>query len=134
VIFLFAAAGGQPVCAVEPTLEELVTAGRYAEVPAPKKDEARAHAMWAFAQYHLAPGRAVAKAAEFADKNGDDLGTFVLMLCHRSGVGILRDRAAVLALNFDLRTKLEKKVTPTPLELYMLSRCQEGDRMGRTVN
>src|SRR5262249_13169847 len=112
----------------------LLVAGRYAEVPAAREGDAHGQAAWAFARYHLAPNKAVATAARQAHESGDDLGTFVLMLCQRTGAGLRRDRAGVTRLNFRLRTKLEKKEAPSPLELYMLSQCHGGDEDGRTRN
>jgi TPR repeat protein len=114
-----------------PTIDQLLMSGRYSEIPTPADKDPHAQAVWAFAQYHLAPSRAVAQAAQAAHREGDDLGTFVLMLCQRTGTGLLRDQAEANKLNFDLRTKLEKKPQLTPVELYLLSRCQPGDQAGR---
>src|SRR5262249_19006002 len=112
-------------------LDDLLSSGRYAEVPRPNEnDDAHAHAAWAFAQFYLRPSTSVAQNAKRAHEQGDDLGTFVLMQCHRSGVGLVRDRAEAVRLNFELRMKLEQKENPTPLEMYMLSQCEPGDARG----
>ena len=117
-----------------PTADALLTAGKYSQIPAPKKNDPHDHAVWAFAQYHLAPNREVARAAQFAHDKGDELGTFVWMMCQRTGAGVARDRADVTRLNFELRTKLEKREKLTPVELYMLSQCVPGDETGKTTN
>lgn len=115
----------------DPTLDELLIAGRYIEIPQPKPaDEPHAHAAWALAQFHLRPGVAPAEAAKLAHEADDDLGSFTFMLCHRTGVGVRREWRKATRLSFALRTKLEQKEDPTPLELYMLSQCQPGDENG----
>ncbi len=119
---------------LESKSDQFLVAGWYSQISTPRENVPHDHAVWAFAQYHLAPTKAVAKSAQLAHKNGDALGTFVLMLCQRTGSGLLRDRAEVARLNFDLRTKLEKLEMPSPLELYMLCQCQPGDEKGRTRN
>jgi TPR repeat protein len=125
-------AKAEPVPA--PTADQLLAAGKYSQIPAPKKNNPHDHAVWAFAQYHLAPNREVAKAAQFAHDKGDELGTFVWMMCHRTGVGVARDRSVVSRLNFELRTMLEKREKLTPVELYILGQCGPGDETGKTIN
>ncbi len=117
-----------------PNVDQLLHGGRYSQIPFPKEDDAHAHAAWAFAQYYLAPGKTVAKSAQLAHEKGDSLGSFVLMMCHRTGSGLRRNRGEVHRLNFDLRTKLEKLPKPSSLELYMLSQCGPGDETGKLRN
>ncbi len=102
--------------------------GRYAEIP-PGSDPP-GQAAWAFARYHLAPNRQVAEAAQQTHQAGVALGTFVLLLCHRSGVGVLHDEATADRLNYRLRTHLEQLEKPSTLELYMHSHCLAGDERG----
>jgi TPR repeat protein len=116
------------------SVDQLVGIGRYSQIPTPKDNDSHGHAVWAFARYHLAPTKAVVGSAQAAHKQGEDLGTFVLMLCHRTGSGVVRDRALAQRLNFELRTKLERKKDPSPLDLYMLSQCHSADATGRTTN
>lgn len=116
------------------TVDQLLATGQYSQIPVPKNNDPHGQAVWAFAQYHLAPRKAVAQAALSAHEKGDDLGTLVLLLCHRTGSGLLRDRATMHRLNFELRSKLEKKKDHSPVELYMIGQCQPGDETGRTTN
>lgn len=119
--------------ASEPTGDQLLVAGRYSQIPAPKENDPHGHAVWAFAQYHLAPSKAVATSARLAHDKGDALGTLVLLLCQRTGSGLSRDQAEAHRLNYQLRTKLEKLEKPSPLELYMLAQCRPGDETGITT-
>lgn len=106
----------------------LITKGEYIKVQ--KGETPREKAAWAFANYYLKPGRDVAEAARAAHEAKEPLGTFVLLLCQRSGVGLRQDEAVLHKLNFELRTQLEKVKDPTPLEEYMHSRLMEGDEKG----
>jgi TPR repeat protein len=110
------------------TTDQLLAAGRYAEVS--PGDDAHSRAAWAFARYHLVSGREAAQAAQLAHEQGEALGTFVLLLCQRSGAGVLHDEAVMDRLNYQLRTRLETIASPSPLELYVLSLCVAGNEAG----
>jgi TPR repeat protein len=102
--------------------------GRYAQIP--EYTDPPGQAAWAFARYHLAPNRKVGEAALEAHQAGVPLGTFVLLLCHRSGAGVLHDEATADRLNYELRTRLEQLDKPSSLELFMHSNCLAGDERG----
>ena len=114
--------------------EELVVHGRYNLVPKGKADDPRGQALWAFARLQLTPNVEVHAQAKKAHEQGDPLGSFVLLLCHREGIGVLRDQTVMQKINFELRTVLEKIEKPTALEQYMLSRCHAGDEKGISRN
>ena len=107
---------------------KLILSGSYSKVK--KGATAKDKAAWAFAQFHLRPGTEAAQAAQDAHKARLPLGTFVLLLCHRNGVGVRRNESTMHRLNFELRKLLEKKKEPTPLEEYILSQLMEGDADG----
>jgi len=106
----------------------LITKGEYIKVQ--KGETPREKAAWAFANFYLKPGRDVAETARVAHEAKEPLGTYVLLLCHRSGVGLRQDEATLHKLNFELRTHLEKVKDQTPLEEYMHSRLMEGNEKG----
>jgi TPR repeat protein len=110
--------------------DELLAAGRYSEIPAPRKNDAHGHALWAFARFYLCPDKTVADAASLAHQKGDDLGTYVWKICNSAGVGVIRNPQESARLNYELRQGLLKKAKPSPLELYRLSRCPPGERTG----
>lgn len=112
----------------QPSVDELLYLGRYSQIP--RGREPRGQAAWAFARYHLAPNREVGEAARQAHLAGEPLGTFVLLLCHRSGAGVLHDEPTADRLNYELRTHLERRDQPTALELYMHGHCLDGDERG----
>jgi TPR repeat protein len=108
--------------------ELLVMLGRYAEVP--RTEDPAGLALWAFAQFHLAPNREVAEAAQRAHDAGEALGTFVCLLCQREGAGVLHDEATMDRFNYQLRTRLEAMPSHGPFEKYMLSKLLPGDEHG----
>jgi TPR repeat protein len=105
-------------------VEGRLLAGRYSKVP--EGADARGRALWAFARFHLVPDARAARAAEEAHRAGDVLGTFVLFLCHLHGAAVAHDRELIEQLGYQVRTRLEEKSDPTPLDLYLLSHCPVG--------
>jgi TPR repeat protein len=112
----------------KPTPDELLLAGRYLEIP-PGSD-AHGKALWAFAQFHLAPSGKVYDAAWEAHQKGEVLGTFIAWQCQKEGVGARRDEKLMWKLHFDLRTRLEMKKDPTRLESYILAQLDPADAEG----
>jgi TPR repeat protein len=110
------------------SIDELLAAGRYAQIP--RGDDPHALAVWAFARFHLAPDQESAQAAEQAHQAGELLGTFICLLSQRCGAGVRHDEAVMDRLNFQLRTRLEAIASPSGLELYMLSQCRPGNEAG----
>lgn len=107
---------------------KLLLSGRYAEIGQGKTPETKA--IWAFAQHQLRPGIAALKAAEEAHAAGLDLGSYVVMECHRKGMAVRRSEKTANAMNHQLRTKLVKKKDPSAIELYILSNTYPGDKDG----
>jgi TPR repeat protein len=108
--------------------DELLARGRYREIPAGK--DAHGQALWAFAQYHLAPSGKVYEAALEAHQKGAVLGAFVAWQCQKEGIGVRRDEKLMWRLHFEVRSRLEKKKEHTPLELYLLAHVDPVDSDG----
>src|SRR5262245_52495954 len=98
----------------KPSADELVQSGRYAEV-VPGKD-AHGQALYAFAQFYLAPSGKVYLDAWQAHEKGEVAGTFIAWQCLKNGIGVRYNEKSMWNLHFDLRTRLEKKADATPLE------------------
>lgn len=114
------------------SVDDLLRKGKYAEIEK-IDDDPHQLAAWAFAQYHLAPSRDGGQAAKIASDQGDQLGKFVLMLCHRTGAGVKSHPALAAKLNFELRKALSAKKKPIAFEYYLLSHTLAGDEKGRVV-
>jgi TPR repeat protein len=99
--------------------EELLLRGAYDKIA--KGESPRERALWAFANFRLAPNKDVYDVALEAHKKGEPLGTFVVLLCHDEGRAIRRDEKVLHELNLTLRKSLSEKKEPTPVELYILS-------------
>jgi TPR repeat protein len=110
------------------TPDDLLVRGRYKEIPT--STDAHGKALWAFAQFQLAPSAKVYDAAWEAHQKGELLGTFIAWQCQKEGVGTKQDAKLMWKLHFDLRTRLEKKKDPTPLETYILSHLDPVDAEG----
>jgi TPR repeat protein len=108
--------------------EDLLLHGRYREIQAGQ--DVHGKALWAFAQFHLAPSGKVYNAAWEAHQKDELLGTFVAWQCQRDGVGARRDEKLMWRIHFQLREKLEKKKDPSPLELYILAQLDPVDAEG----
>jgi len=108
--------------------DELLLRGRYHEISAGK--DVHGKALWAFAQYHLAPSGKVYDAALESHEKGELLGTFVAWQCQRNGIGARHDEKLMWRLHFEIRTRLEKKKEHTPVELYMLAHVDPADAKG----
>jgi len=114
----------------KPNPDELLFAGRYSEVGTPKENDAHSQAVWAFAQFHLAPSGQVYDAAWEAHQKDELLGSFIVWQCQKDGIGARRDEKLMWRLHFQLREKLEKKRDQTPLELYVLAHLDPADAEG----
>src|SRR5262249_19819570 len=108
--------------------DELLLRGHYHLIP-PGKDK-HGKAVWAFARYHLAPAGDVYDSAAEAHQQGDLLGTFVVILCHRDGIGVRRDEKLMWKLHYVIRQQLEKKKDPSPVELYLLAQTEPVNEEG----
>jgi TPR repeat protein len=113
---------------VKASAEELLLHGQYREIPV--GDGMHGKALWAFAQFHLAPSGKVYDAAWDTHQKDELLGTFVVWQCQKDGIGARRDEKLMWRLHFQLREKLEKKKDPSPLELYILAHLDPVDAEG----
>ena len=86
------------------TFSEALINGRYLEIH--DKSDAKRDGEWAWARFFLKHDAEAFKAAKQAHKDGDILGTFILLKCYRNGVGVKKDDVVKEQLNQLLKQKL----------------------------
>ena len=109
-------------------VDELLVRGLYRDTR--KADTPHERAAWAYARFKLGPTMEVVKAAQEAHEKADLIGTFVLYLCHREGLGVRFRESEQHRLNFEIRRRLLPRKDMSPFESFMLSQTYAADEKG----
>ena len=122
--------GSQWVEAETPCSDDLKN-GRFQKILTHPKKFSIAETAWA--NFYLISDPGTYDLAMKAHREGDIRGSFILLKCHRGGIGVKKDDEVKSKLNFDIRTKLEKIETPNAIENYMLAYLLPGNASGIVV-